>query len=91
MEKHILFFELFDSLELDECPICHLINKRINQFIDGFLYESVNDPKIREDIDNAQGYCNYHVWKLQSAGDPFAHSIIYGDLVRNAIKVSRNS
>jgi hypothetical protein len=86
LDKHILYFELLDGLELDECPICHLINKRIDQFIDGFLYESVNDPKIREDIDNAKGYCNYHAWKLQSAGDPLAHSIIYGDLVRNAIK-----
>lgn len=86
LDKHIIYFELLDSLELDECPICHLIKKRIDQFIDGFLYESVNDPKIREDIDNAKGYCNYHAWKLQSAGDPLAHSIIYGDLVRNAIK-----
>lgn len=86
MDKHILYFELLDSLELDECPICHLIHKRIDQFIDGFLYENVNDPRIREDISNAKGYCNYHAWKLQSAGDPLAHSIIYGELVRNAIK-----
>ena len=86
MDKHILYFELLDILELDECPICHLINKRTDQFIDGFLYESVNDLKIREDIKNAKGYCNYHAWKLQSAGDPLAHSIIYGDLVHAAIK-----
>lgn len=86
MDKHILYFELLDSLELDECPICHLINKRIDKFIDGFLYESVNEPKIREDIENAKGHCNYYAWKLQSAGDPLAHSIIYGVLVHTAIK-----
>lgn len=41
MDKHILYFELLDSLEFDECPICHLINRRIDKFIDGFSYENV--------------------------------------------------
>ncbi|MDI3312595.1 MAG: DUF6062 family protein [Thermoanaerobacterium sp.] len=77
----MVYYELKDSLKDDACPICVLINKNVDNFIDALLYESVNDIKIREDIKNSKGYCNYHAWKLQSFGDPLAHAIIYSDLI----------
>ncbi|NSW90630.1 MAG: hypothetical protein HPY74_08145 [Firmicutes bacterium] len=86
MDRHFVYHELLDCMESDGCPICMLINKNIDRFIDGLLYESVNDIKIRDNINKAKGFCNYHAWRLQQEGDPLAHSIIYGDLVNTAIK-----
>jgi len=81
----MVYYELKDSLKDDACPICALINRNVDNFIDALLYESVNDIKIREDIKNSKGYCNYHAWKLQSFGDPLAHAIIYSDLIVSLI------
>lgn len=83
MTKDFVYHELKDNLEHDLCPICTLINKSIDRFIEGLFYESVNDIKIREDIKKSKGYCNYHAWKLESFGDPLAHSIIYSDLIKS--------
>lgn len=82
----MVYYELKDSLKDDACPICVLINRNVDNFIDALLYESVNDIKIREDIKNSKGYCNYHAWKLQSFGDPLAHAIIYSDLIVSLIR-----
>lgn len=83
MTRDFIYHELKDNLEQDLCPICTLINKNIDRFIEGLLYESVNDVEIRKDIKKSKGYCNYHGWKIESFGDPLAHSIIYGDLMES--------
>lgn len=70
MTRDFIYHELKDNLEQDLYPICTLINKNIDRFIEGLLYESVNDIKIREDIKKSKGYCNYHAWKLESFGEP---------------------
>ena len=86
MDKHFVYHQLFECLGQDLCPICALITRNIDKFIDGFLYESVNDIKLRENIKKSRGYCNYHAWRLQKAGDPLAHAIIYGDLLEQEVR-----
>ena len=85
MDKHFIYHRLMDSMDYDMCPICTLINKNIDRFIDSLLYENVNDYKIREDIKKSKGYCNFHAWRLQKAGDPLAHAIIYGEHIDSEI------
>jgi len=80
-EKHIPYYSLLDALKEKHCPICYLCRKSVTMFFDGFLYESVNDPGMREAIRNAEGFCEKHSWQMVSFGDPFGNAIISHDLL----------
>lgn len=84
MGRDMLWYELFDCMKNDNCPICELVHKRTVQSMDGFLYESVNDGTIRNKISHSNGLCNFHAYMLKDMGDPLAHAIIYTDLLRKA-------
>jgi hypothetical protein len=80
-EKHSPFFSLMDALKEKHCPICYLCRKSVTMFFDGFLYESVNDPGMRDAIRNAGGFCEKHSWQMIFFGDPFGNAIISHDLL----------
>ncbi len=82
VDKHIIYHALLEKLNQEVCPICKLIEKNVSSFIDGFLYEGVNGTKLRESIKSSKGFCHFHAWKLQMAGDPLAHAIIYEELLK---------
>ena len=65
----------------DCCPVCELMDFRINQSVENFLYESVNNPHIRYKIEKTNGFCNHHVHMLLRKGDPLSHAILYQDLL----------
>jgi len=86
MEKHGPYFNLLDALKETGCPVCFLVKKSIHKSMDDFLYESVNDSGVRQDIKASQGFCNRHAWQLQKFGDGFGHAIIYSDLMNIILK-----
>lgn len=85
MNTNMVYFELFDIMKDNCCPVCELIHKRTVQAMDGFLYENVNDTGLRRDINSAKGFCPYHSNMLLSMGDPLSHAIVYSDLIKSAI------
>ncbi len=40
-------WELDQALKHDACPICWASQKSVQRFLDGLLYENVNDSGIR--------------------------------------------
>jgi hypothetical protein len=85
MSRNIIWHELFDRIQNDNCPICELIHTRTIKSMDDILYENVNDVTIRDKIFTSNGLCNYHAYMLMDIGDPLAHAIIYCDLLKRAI------
>jgi len=83
--KHTTYFNLLEALK-EGCPICYLVKKNTHKFMDDFLYESVNDPGVREDIKASSGFCNRHAWQLQKFGDGFGQAIVYNDLMNIVLK-----
>jgi hypothetical protein len=81
MEKHQTYFNLFDAFKEKGCPFCFLIQKVIHNAMDSLLYEQVNDPGVRKDINKSLGFCNLHAWQLQKFGDGLGLSIIYKNLI----------
>lgn len=81
MAKDFVWHELYDLMEEDRCPVCDLIEKRIRQAMDRFLFDSVNDRGLRKKIADAHGFCNFHAHKLKEMGDPLAHAILYTDFL----------
>ena len=83
MNRDIVWHELYDAIGNDECPVCKLLKKNIDHFVSAFLYENVNDPKLRDQLKDSRGLCNTHAWLMQSYGDPLSHAIIYESLLRD--------
>ena len=81
-EKHTSYFNFLDALKEQGCPVCFLLRKNTQKFMDDFLYESVNDPGLRKEIKDSSGFCNRHAWQLQKFGDGFGLGIIYDYLMQ---------
>jgi hypothetical protein len=86
MEKHEPYFNLFDALNETGCSVCFLVKKSIHKSMDDFLYGSVNDPGVRQEIKASQGFCNRHAWQLQKFGDGLGQAIVYSDLMDIVLK-----
>ncbi len=86
MGKDMTYYRIMDFTKNECCPICSLVNYQTKQAMDGFLYESVNDPAIRKELSKSGGLCNYHSDMLCRMGDPLAHAIIYSDLICDVIQ-----
>jgi len=84
-EKHIPYFEVMDSLEVNECPICYLISDRIEKYFDTLLYEQITDFGFRKEFSKNQGFCKFHSYKFLSYNDGLAVSLTHRDLIENAI------
>jgi len=84
--KHTSYFNLLDALKEQGCPVCFVIKKYAQKFMDDFLYESVNDPGLRKEIKESVGFCNRHAWQFHKLGNGFGQGIIYEDLMRLILK-----
>ncbi|MBA2133077.1 DUF6062 family protein [Capillibacterium thermochitinicola] len=79
--KDVIVYNLEQALGASRCPLCHCLAAATKRYLANFLYESVNDPRIRDQLRAAGGFCREHSRVLQRMGDPLAHSIIYADLI----------
>jgi len=80
-EKHISFFRLVEACSEEECPLCFLARRRVEQYFDGLLYEKVNDRELRRCFRSAGGFCNMHSFQFMGYHDGLAGSILYRDLL----------
>jgi hypothetical protein len=80
-EKHNAFFRLLEACGEPECPVCHLVRRRMQRYFDGLLYEKVNDQEIRRRFREAGGFCSLHSQQFAGYHDALAGSILYRDLL----------
>ncbi len=64
---HTVYFEIQDALAEPGCALCQLALRSLRNYFDGLVYESVNDPGIRDAIRAAHGFCEVHGRMLQGA------------------------
>ena len=81
LHKTKKYFDLLELFEHDDCPLCVLKKKWVSDFIETFLYEGVNDRKMRKKIQANGGFCYDHAHAMMSHGDPLAHGILYSVLI----------
>jgi len=82
-EKHLPYYRLLDGIKsANECPLCILESESLHTYVDGILYESVNDFGIRADLILSKGYCARHAEVLVSFENGLATAILYQDQVR---------
>ncbi|MHB1355371.1 MAG: DUF6062 family protein [Anaerolineae bacterium] len=84
--KHTPYFELLEAQAKAGCPICRLVYKATDRYLDSLLYEAVLDPAVRAKLKQAQGFCAEHVEMLgRRPGRALGIALIYRDIIRAAI------
>ena len=85
VDKHVNFFALQKACEKPGCPLCTIINERIDRYIDGMLFEHISDRTFRAQYRAAGGFCNRHAEALLSYRDGLAVAILGRDTLQDYI------
>ena len=69
------------------CPLCHHRDRAVVRYIEGFMYESVNDVAFRASLDVARGFCGPHVADVLTggrhvSGGMVGSAILFGAVMR---------
>jgi len=80
--------ELREAFHGPGCAFCRLLDKHADKFVDSILWEMVNDPGTRIELNQARGYCNQHAWLLVRGGAALGTAILMNDVVKTLLKVA---
>ena len=86
LSKHINFFELEKASEQPGCPLCVIIEKRAEQYLDNMLFEHISDRPFRAKYKASGGFCAFHSRGLESFRDGLAVAILGRDILEERIK-----
>ena len=82
--KHTPYFELLEAQRKAGCPLCRLVYRATDRYLDSLLYEAVLDPDVRDKLKGSQGFCREHVAMLgRQPGRALGIALIYRDIVRD--------
>jgi len=87
MTQTMSFYDLRDALAQPGCAACRLRADTADRFLDGLLWESVNDPDKRDRIRRAQGFCYEHAWALVRISASLGVAIITRDVLQSLLKI----
>lgn len=80
--KHTTYYELLDAVRnAPGCPLCNIEAVCIRRYFESLLYESINDPGVREELIRSRGYCQRHAHYLRQHGNGFGIAILYQDQI----------
>ncbi len=79
------YSDILEAFAAEGCPVCSLVERDTRRALDALMYESVNDPKTRERIRRARGFCARHVEMLIENPSVLGLAIIGADLVGEAM------
>lgn len=84
------YHDLLEALSQTGCSICRLGRQVAAQHLDRLLYESVNDPGVRERIRTARGLCHRHAWMMAAIrGGNLGIALIYRDVLDTVLQEMR--
>lgn len=81
------YFELRQALTEPGCVLCRLLARSANRYVDGVLWELVNDAETRRNLNQARGYCREHAWLLVRHGASLGVAILMRDVIRTLLQV----
>jgi len=76
---------LQDAFGQPGCAFCRLFADAANLYIDSLLWEMVNYPDLREELNRARGYCHQHGWMLVRGGAALGIAILMQDVIKTAL------
>ena len=61
--RHMTYHDLREALAEPGCAFCRLVARAVDRYLRALLYESVNDPGLREKLRASRGFCRGHAWR----------------------------
>jgi len=82
-------FDLLQALRQPgtRCPVCHLVQKGVVDYLESISYESVNDLDIRRELRKSLGYCAAHGQEWLRRRDTLGTAMIYRDVLTSVLEV----
>jgi hypothetical protein len=69
------------------CAVCRLVYRTGKRYIEGLLYEDVNDPVVQAGFRGSSlGFCSRHAYQMLDAGDGLGTSILYRAAARDLLR-----
>jgi hypothetical protein len=81
------YYDLRQALTEPGCALCRLLAKVADNYVDGVLWELVNDADIRRELNQARGYCQDHAWLLVRYGASLGVAILMQDVIETLLGV----
>lgn len=86
------YYNLLDALPEVGCPICRLLLRDQDRYLDSLLYEYVNKVPTHQAFRRARGLCNPHMDLLQSApGNALGIAILMRATLDEVISIDENA
>ncbi len=74
------YYDLLDAFRLEGCPACRVSLAGMERYFESLTYESVNDPRLRDEIRAAHGFCRPHSYQWLQQPRALSTAIIYRDV-----------
>lgn len=68
------------------CPLCRLLTASADRYLDAVLWELVNDPGVRSELNQSRGYCQQHGWMLVRTGSALGIAILMRGVVKTLLE-----
>ena len=82
------YYDLRQALTEPGCALCRLLAQAADRYIDGVLWELVNDPALRQELNQTRGYCREHAWLLVRHGASLGAAIMMKDIIDTLLRVA---
>ena len=63
------------------CPICMILQKKINDLMCKLQFEAVHNQEVNALVLSAGGYCHFHFWYLDKLASPVTNAQLLEDLL----------
>src|SRR6185295_5514148 len=88
MTKSAGYYDLRQAFGEPGCALCRLLAQAADSYIDGVLWELVNDPELRQELNQTRGYCREHAWLLVRHGASLGAAIMMKDIIDTLLRVA---
>ena len=78
--------DLTEAFRQPDCPVCRLIERDVQQYIDGFFYESITVVERRAEIRSARGFCPPHGAILAGHSRALGTAIMHHDVLNDVLR-----
>lgn len=65
MATSFAYYDLLEAFPQDGCAVCRLLLRDVDRYLDGLLYEYVNEADTHAAFRSGRGLCNTHSWQLR--------------------------
>lgn len=73
------------AMENRGCPLCRLLARSADRYVDTILWEMVLDPDYRSVLLQSRGFCRTHGWLLVRAGAALGVAILTRDILNTLL------